>query len=218
MGGRKVWTQETLAVPDMQEFLQDQVVMRFPTASARAAAIPDPENGMVTWLDDDGGGAGSLETYEDGWRVSGTAGWPKAQLRQTASQTGLTANQYVDLVFQTEDLDTHGGHSTISNANRWTCPGGQGGLYALEALVSFGSIGAGVATFLARYVKNGANLPGGLNGFALSYGPTIPVVRRLVELNPGDWVGVVATVGVANWQLAADENTIGSILTVERVG
>jgi len=49
--GRKVWTEETLAVPDLQDFLQDQAVMRFASAAARSAAIPNPQEGMVTTLD-----------------------------------------------------------------------------------------------------------------------------------------------------------------------
>jgi hypothetical protein len=50
--GRKVWTQETLSVPDMQGYLQDQVVMRFTNAAQRDAAIPVPAEGMFVTLDD----------------------------------------------------------------------------------------------------------------------------------------------------------------------
>jgi len=53
MAGRKVWTQETLAVGALQDYLQDQVVMRFVNAAARDAQLPAAQrsNGMVTWLD-----------------------------------------------------------------------------------------------------------------------------------------------------------------------
>lgn len=66
--GRKVWTQETLSVPDVQGYLQDQVVMRFASAAARDAVIPTPSEGMVCTLDD----------TDSTWRHDGTtgaAGW-----------------------------------------------------------------------------------------------------------------------------------------------
>jgi hypothetical protein len=50
--GRKIWTQETLAVADLQDYLQDQVVPRFASAAARSAAIPTPTEGMFSTLDD----------------------------------------------------------------------------------------------------------------------------------------------------------------------
>lgn len=50
--GRKTWANEILAQPDLQGYLQDQVVMRFANAAARTAAIPAPTEGMVSWLDD----------------------------------------------------------------------------------------------------------------------------------------------------------------------
>ncbi len=50
--GRKVWTQETLSVPDMQELLQDQTVMVFDSAAQRGVEITDPTDGMVSYLRD----------------------------------------------------------------------------------------------------------------------------------------------------------------------
>jgi hypothetical protein len=48
--GRKVWTGETLSVPDLQNYLQDQTVMAFSNAADRSAQIPAPTDGMVTFL------------------------------------------------------------------------------------------------------------------------------------------------------------------------
>lgn len=50
--GRKVWTNETLSAPDLQGYLQDQVVQEFDSAAARAAAIPAPWEGVVSYLRD----------------------------------------------------------------------------------------------------------------------------------------------------------------------
>jgi hypothetical protein len=50
--GRKTWTNEVLAQPDLQGYLQDQTVMRFANAAARSAAIPAPTEGMLSYLDD----------------------------------------------------------------------------------------------------------------------------------------------------------------------
>lgn len=49
--GRKVFTRETLGSAELNGYLMDQAVMRFASASARAAAIPSPSQGMVTYLD-----------------------------------------------------------------------------------------------------------------------------------------------------------------------
>lgn len=68
--GRKTWTNETLAVPDMQNYLQDQTVMTFPNVSARSAAIPTPTEGMVSYLAD----TDVLSLYT-AHRVTGAMGW-----------------------------------------------------------------------------------------------------------------------------------------------
>lgn len=47
--GRKTWTNEVLSQPDLQGYLQDQVVMVFANAAARAAAIPAPTEGMHSY-------------------------------------------------------------------------------------------------------------------------------------------------------------------------
>ena len=52
MAGRKIWTQETLSVPDLQEYLQDQVVLVFTNTAQRSAQVTDPTEGMVSYLQD----------------------------------------------------------------------------------------------------------------------------------------------------------------------
>lgn len=50
--GRKLWTRETLSSADVQDYLQDQVVLRFASAAARQGVLPNPTEGMVSTLDD----------------------------------------------------------------------------------------------------------------------------------------------------------------------
>lgn len=64
--GRKVWTGEVLSVPDLQGFLQDQVVMVFANVAARTAAVAAPAEGMTCKLLD----SGRVEDYSGGaWRA-----------------------------------------------------------------------------------------------------------------------------------------------------
>ena len=48
--GWKPWTAETVAVDELQEYLQDQVVQAHESASAADAEVPAPSNGMVQEL------------------------------------------------------------------------------------------------------------------------------------------------------------------------
>ena len=48
--GRKVWGNEVLSQPDLQGYLQDQVVMVFANDAERGAEIPVPEEGMISYL------------------------------------------------------------------------------------------------------------------------------------------------------------------------
>jgi hypothetical protein len=50
--GRRIWGRETLGATDLQDYVQDQVVMNYASASARAAAIPTATEGMVSYLAD----------------------------------------------------------------------------------------------------------------------------------------------------------------------
>jgi hypothetical protein len=59
--GRKVWAaDEVLAAEDLQNYIQDQTVMRYVNASARTSGILAPTEGMVTYLDS----TNSLEVFD----------------------------------------------------------------------------------------------------------------------------------------------------------
>lgn len=50
--GRKVWTRERLTSADVQAFLMDQALIRFPSAATRTADWPNPPEGALTYLED----------------------------------------------------------------------------------------------------------------------------------------------------------------------
>lgn len=83
--GRKVFTRETLGSAEVNGYLMDQVIMRFPSASARSAVIPTPSEGMHTYLDD----AGRVEFFNGaGWESLEVA----AQDRVPFTSTGSVGN------------------------------------------------------------------------------------------------------------------------------
>jgi hypothetical protein len=63
-----------------------------------------------------------------------SSGGPMVQLRQTVAQAFASATIQA-LTFDTEDLDTHNGHSTSTNPTRWTCPSGWAGWYECSGQV-----------------------------------------------------------------------------------
>lgn len=80
MSGYRTWTPgEVLTASNVQNYLQDQTVMVFSSSSARGSAIISPEEGMLSWLQDD-----NKYQYYDGsaWEdlitdlSGGTAGQP----------------------------------------------------------------------------------------------------------------------------------------------
>lgn len=71
--GRKLFTRETLGSDEVQGYLMDQAVMRFPSAPARDVDIPAPSEGMVATYDD----SGVVDRFDDvrGWvKIAGPRG------------------------------------------------------------------------------------------------------------------------------------------------
>lgn len=120
MGGRKVWTQETLSVPDLQEYVQDQVLMVFDNESQRQAQIPDPTEWMVT----------ALRDTDDLQRYTGTT-WvslikPTAWVAipgSTAFGAGLQVPQYRKHIDDTVELRGLGA-AAANNTTLGTLPVG----------------------------------------------------------------------------------------------
>ena len=54
MAGFRTWTPgEVIRADDVQDYLQDQSVMVFPSDTVRATAIVVPTEGMLSWVEDD---------------------------------------------------------------------------------------------------------------------------------------------------------------------
>jgi hypothetical protein len=65
----------------------------------------------------------------------------------------LANNTLTALTFDTEELDTDGFHSTVSNTSRITIPAGKGGKYLIIGQVSFTANTTGLRNF--KIIKNG---------------------------------------------------------------
>lgn len=153
---------------------------RVPMSVASTAAVTTPVTGDVIW-------DRSAKLWKE-WTGSAWAAFavPYAQLRQTALQNVPNAT-FTPILFNTEDFDNVGGHSTSSNTSRYTCVAGFEGVYEFGGQASFGTGGTGSRTTL--WTKNGVVLPAsqgpgydpGDTGFALAR----PIMVRLVA---GDYV------------------------------
>ena len=120
--------------------------------------------------------------------ASGGASGPICQLRQTVAQSGFTNGGFHAVTFNTEDIDSHNGHSTVTNPSRWTAPASWAGWYEMSGALVFDSVST-TGGRLAVWRKNGVDIPAG-------YGPTFPgsvgqgAIARpmLIFLDVGDYV------------------------------
>lgn len=61
---------EVLTAANVQDYLQDQAVMKFTSAAARTSALPAPSQGMMSFLND----TGAVETYYAAWNATTNPG------------------------------------------------------------------------------------------------------------------------------------------------
>lgn len=112
---------------------------------------------------------------------------PLVALRQTVAQSIINAS-WVAIAFDTEDVDSYGGHSTVTNTSRYTAQ--YSGWYAVCGMTSFAPNSTGFRT--ARIQVNGSALLGTQtygthNGSAEAM---IITPTRDVYLTAGDYVEV----------------------------
>lgn len=114
---------------------------------------------------------------------------PIAQLRQTTLQT-LTTSVWTALLMQTEDIDTHNGHSAVTNISRYTCQ--VAGKYELDGGAAFSASATGQRWL--RWHKNGVEVEGsGANMDGNASQQTLMSVRSVVvSLAVGDYVELYA--------------------------
>jgi len=114
---------------------------------------------------------------------------PVAELRQTVSVNVTSGGTGVLMTFTTEDIDTAGGHSNVSNTGRYTST--VWGYYLLGGAVSFASNATGRRGCWWR--KNGTVLDG--SEIVMAAGSnivTVPARSKIVELDVGDYVEMIA--------------------------
>lgn len=91
--GRKVWAaDEVLAAADLQNYIQDQTVMVFNDASARAAGILTPTEGMMTVLKSDN----VLYTYDGSAWVAAIVGTATTATTATNASYATTSGTAVN--------------------------------------------------------------------------------------------------------------------------
>jgi hypothetical protein len=113
-GRRTFVAGEKLTANQVNNYLQDQAVMRFADAAARTTAIPSPSEGMVSYLDDEN----ELFLYDGvDWNRVGNA---KIYIQDTQPASGVDG----DFWFQ----DTTGVLRIYYDAtSTWITVGGNGG-------------------------------------------------------------------------------------------
>jgi len=84
---------------------------------------------------------------------------PIAKMRNSTTQS-IPNNTSTALTWDTEDFDTVGGHSTVTNTSRYTVQAGYGGYYLAHAAVAWASSATGVRDVWVS--KNGTEIPGSM--------------------------------------------------------
>jgi hypothetical protein len=171
-----------------------QMVMRFASVAARNAAIASPIAGMTAWVT-----AEKLLTVYDGtsWVSTATTVKPMFIGRQTITQS-VANTVWLPLTMDTEVLDTHGGHSTVTNTTRYTAQ--LAGWYEVRGRAAFANNTNGSRGCRVHY--NGTFIQGAANIAAAGNLAGIMEVTHTLFLGVGDFV-----------EIAGGQNSGGSLST-----
>lgn len=115
---------------------------------------------------------------------------PIARMRNSTTQTAATST-YTALTWDTEDFDTVGGHSTVTNTSRYTVQTGYAGYYRVTGAITWASNATGRRT--ATIAVNGTNKAGTEtnSGAAGSANPWTIFTQAILLLAVGDYVELV---------------------------
>lgn len=130
---------------------------------------------------------------------------PIAKMRNSANQS-ITNGTDTAMTWDTEDFDTVGGHSTVTNTSRYTCQAGYAGYYQVNGTVFYAASTLG--SFRTAWFKvNGTDVTGSSNKSLVAANTTMSVsTGTKVFLNAGDFVelwtrqdtsGALAAIGTA---------------------
>lgn len=118
--------------------------------------------------------------------------------------TTLIDGIFTTVLFSTEVIDTHNGHSTVSNTGRYTVPAGWGGYYRMSAHASI-VVGAGNSK-ACRFIKNGAGTIDYTRTDKVVLGPSSVETSTIQLLAPADYIEFQAFQNGA----AGNHNTIAA--------
>jgi hypothetical protein len=111
MPGWKLWSRERLASNELQDLIQNQVVTRFPSASARTAELTAPEEGMFSYLED----VDRLEFYTGTAWKPWSAAWAQVGATGYAAGASPAAGQVLTVQAWSAIVNTNaGGDVTIT--------------------------------------------------------------------------------------------------------
>lgn len=126
--------------------------------------------------------------------------WPVFEGRQTVAQSIATGATLVPLLFDAEDIDTDGGHSTVTNTDRYTPQ--TAGRFQISGKISCAA--SAVSYRQAALFKNGAAITGGdtvLPASAVNHRQSTPIMTA------------VANGSTDYFQIAMAQNSGGALLT-----
>lgn len=114
---------------------------------------------------------------------------PGAFLRQTVSQTLTSASTWYALAMDTEDTDTDGFHSTVTNTSRFTVPTGLQGWYDVRCGVNIAGITDGNRLGCVPFVNGSGVLQTAVYSASSTAGVDLGLVwSGFVYLNAGDYL------------------------------
>lgn len=141
--------------------------------------ISDPFSNQMVFLTTDG----LLYRYNGGLATWQTFAL-QCNLRQTVAQS-IANGTFTSVTYTTEDKDTHGAHSTVTNTSRVTVP--ILGDYELSGAVSIDASATGGR--VTRWAKNGTAINGSsISVPALSSGTVVPMRTIPVTLAATDYI------------------------------
>lgn len=143
----------------------------------------------------------------------------RARIRATAAKSAPN-NTYTAIDFATEDFDSHNGHSTSANTNRYTFP--MDGVYRLTGCATFMHNATGARG--TRWVLNGTPIPASCAMFPAPPAgiyANVPCRSIIIEATAGQWVGIEAfqnSGGALNIDVVGPTDENASSMEIQRIG
>lgn len=140
---------------------------------------------------------------------------PKFQGRQTVAQS-IPNTGFTSITFDVEDVDTDGGHSTVTNTSRYTAQ--TAGYYLCSGHATFVNTSAGgdrrAILALNGTAVNGSN---GNNTSDASVPYSVPVNTMYIYLNIGDYIELQvsqSSTGALNTNVSGSYQSMLSVLWI----